>query len=133
MIIKKTGLFLICLIASLSAMAEWTNLGDTDASAIYIDKSTVRKSGNKAKIWLLTDYKSPQVSEENNSYLSVTDKFEFNCKEEIFKITFTTTYLKNMQKGGAVKSFDFSDSSFKPQPVPPNTIASALFKMVCGK
>ena len=124
---------LFFMVVSTNAIAEWRNIGDTDDAVIYIDKGTVRKSGNKGKVWLLTDYKSPQVLEENKSYLSVIDKFEFQCREEIFKITFTTTYLKNMQKGGVVKSVDFSDSSFKPEPVPPNTIASTLFKLVCGK
>jgi hypothetical protein len=54
----KKLLLILMLVVSSSAMAEWVWVGKSEGFTTYVDPTTVRKSGNKVKLWRLTDYKT---------------------------------------------------------------------------
>ena len=58
---------------STGAMAEWTYLTSSEDNAydIYIDKTTIRKRGNVAKMWELMDFKAPREAADGKSFLSL--------------------------------------------------------------
>jgi len=55
---KKLFLTLMLVVLSSNAMAEWVEIGATDNSTLYFDSNTIRKSGNKVKMWSLSDFNS---------------------------------------------------------------------------
>jgi hypothetical protein len=58
-------MMLIVLILSVtSAWAEWTEIGRTGDGTIYIDYATIRRSGNLANVWWLTDFAKPSWSQK---------------------------------------------------------------------
>jgi hypothetical protein len=59
----------VLLSLSLSAWAEWTQVSETGRYIGYADMATIRKKGNRVKIWLLFDYSSSQ-SNNHSKYLS---------------------------------------------------------------
>lgn len=130
-------LFIAALLAvfSTSAMAEWTSVGGNDTTVNYADRSTIRKSGNKVKMWDLIDFKVVKISknDENDDvhYLSMATQFEYDCKEETAKILTFNWYSKNMGAGEVV---NFSGALHEePVPISPSSIIEVLFKLACGK
>ena len=54
---KKLLLTLILAVMSSSAMAEWIAIHQDEEISTYANPATMRKSGNKVKMWVLFDQK----------------------------------------------------------------------------
>ena len=116
---------------STSVLAEWTMVGGgNDAYIGYADLSTIRKSGNKVKMWNLMDLKVVRMV-NGTRFLSMTNQFEYDCKEETMRRLALNAYAKNMGQGEPV--FTSGAMHEEPQPIPPGTEAEGLFKVACGK
>ena len=122
---------------STGAMAEWTYLTSSEDNAydIYIDKTTIRKRGNVAKMWYLTDYKSPQKEADGKSYSSEKVFAEYDCVEIRRRFLSTIYYSDNMGKGETVLSHQYSDryGDREWQDVVPDTIGMTEWKVACKK
>ena len=66
---KKLLLTLMLSVVSSSAMAEWVAIGTSADGTFYVDPATIRKSGNKVKMWRLIDFNSVQET-AGEKYLS---------------------------------------------------------------
>ena len=64
---------------STNVMAEWTEVGGNDDRTTYADLSTIRKSGDKVKMWDLLDHKVA-MTVGNTRYLSMTSQHEYDCE-----------------------------------------------------
>ena len=118
---------------STSVMAEWTRVGgDGDGTTTYADLSTIRKSDNKVKMWILMDFKVVQIDKNDGmSYLSSVRQSEYDCKEEIRRPLAFIWYSKNMGAGAVV----YSSGAMHKEPVPvaPGSVGETFFKLACGK
>ena len=96
---KKLLLIFILVIVSNSAMAEWVELGTSqdETGTIYANPATIRKSGNKVKMWDLTDYKTAQEV-TGKQYMSSKSQIEYDCKEEQTRLLFANTYIIPTEK-----------------------------------
>ena len=117
---------------STSVMAEWTKIidGNTGTDTIYADHSTIRKSGNKVKMWLLYDTKVAQTV-EGMRYLSMSEQDEYDCKEETRRVLALIAYSKNMGAGEVVHTTGAIHE--EPRPIPPGSMVEGIFKVACGK
>ena len=126
---KKLLITLLLAVLSTSAMAEWVPINDDDISTYYVDPATIRKAGNKVKIWGMTDSKTMQIY-EGKYYLSNKSQFEFDCKNETSTSVAELSFSGNMGSGQVVTS---SSKRSGPMPVSPGSIGEFVWKIVCGK
>ena len=128
---KRLMLVLILAMIATAARAEWTAMGGTDEFTTYVDRATIRRSGNLVKMWELFDYNSVQTKFGlAYSILSVMYQDEYDCKNEQIRRLAFVWHDGNMGSGKAV----FSDSDTgKWSPIAPGSIALTLWKVACGK
>ena len=116
---------------STSVVAEWTRVsGDNDSTA-YADLATIRKAGNKVKMWSLMDFKVALTSYGGTPFLSAKSQGEYDCKEETWRRLTFIFNSKNMGAGAVV----FSSGAYHEEPdaIPPGSGIKTLFKVACGK
>ena len=120
---------LMLLLTATAAMAEWTQVGESDDNFAYVDMSTIRRNGNLVKIWQLLDYKTVQT-DAGDPYLSNKSQWEYDCKEEIYRFLAFSHHRGQMGGGGV----SLSDGSPSPSfPVSPNSLGQTIWKLACGK
>ena len=128
----KPLIAVLLAVFSTGAMAEWTYLTSREDNAfdVYIDKTTIRKRGNVAKMWELKDYKAPQ-KEPDGSYLSDRLLQEYDCVEVKVRHLAITLFSDNMGKGQVTFNHQYDDSKWVD--IPPGTVNMALWKAACKK
>ena len=129
---KKLLMGLMLLVTAGAAGAEWTAAGGTGELIQYVDRATIRKSGNLVKMWDLADYKTVQTSPSTGvSYFSDKGQREYDCKEEKRRLLAFTWFDGKMGSGKVVHNT--SETSMKWSPLQPGSIGEALWKIACGK
>ena len=118
---------------STGAMAEWTYLTSPDNMTydIYIDKATIRKQGNVAKMWDLTDFKAPQKVAGGEPFLSVRKLAEYDCVEIRTNSLALTHFSGNMGKGEVTSTHQYDDGKWRD--VAPDSVAMEKWKAACKK
>ncbi len=132
---KKLLLILLLAVVSSSAMAaEWVEIGETDketteayATTFYADPNTIRKIGNRVKMWSLSDYK---IAMEELGITSSKSQDEYDCKEKKQRVLFISFYSGHMGKGETVVIHN-ERGDWKP--TSPGSANEAILKFACGK
>ena len=126
----KKVVVLLLLMVSTTVLAEWNKVGQSANGVFYVDIQSIKKKGKKAKIWILSDYKS--VHEYNGKrHLSSVERDEFDCSEDKFRVTDLSLYSENMKGGFIVSSeYNLKESSISVEPL---TINDDILKIACGK
>jgi len=125
---KKLLLTLMLAVVSSSAMAEWVKVSEDKLVAAYADPTTIRKNGDKVKMWALWDYSTAQ-ERGSKPYMSVRIQNEYNCKEETDRQIYATTFSGNMAGGHTINS-----QGGRPWlPVSQGNTTELLWKFACGK
>jgi len=127
---KKLLLTLMLSIVSSSAMAEWVEVDSNEKFIAYADPITIRKSGNKVKMWGLMDYNSVNEG-AGYKYLSSKAQNEFDCKEEQRRTLYFSWHSENMGGGDVVYIGDEPTKNWSP--VAPGSVGKNLWKFACGK
>jgi len=122
-------LMALLIVACNSAMAEWKDVGSNENTTIYVDPATIQKSGNMAKMWHLTDFRTPQ-KDMGEEYMSAKDQNEYDCKEAKSRRRAYSQHSKNMGGGKVVYSDTFTT---RWKPVPPDSGVEILWKFACIK
>ena len=129
---KKLLIAALLALLSTSALAEWTKVGGNDTKTTYADLSTIRKSGDRIKMWDLMDLKVVQIFKgDGKRFLSSVTFTEYDCKEETQRPLTFNWYSKNMGAGEMVYSSGNVHAEF--EPITPGSIDNTLFKVACGK
>jgi hypothetical protein len=121
--------FLIMLLALInsSVMAEWVEVGKSEDFNVYVDPATIRKSGNKVRIWSLHDYKTAHGS---IPYMSSTLEREHDCIKNQAQQLFLAFYSKNMGRGTTI----WKDTELRNwRQVTSDTVKETVWKYACGK
>lgn len=126
---RKVILMIVLSAVSSNAAAEWEpamyNKGNTKIT--YVDAATIRKAGNKVKMWSLTDFKTAEYYGQK-PYMSQKDQREYDCKEKRMRLLFASIHIGNMGRGEVISEANTQNW----EPVPPGTIGEALWKIACG-
>lgn len=102
---------------------------DTAKLTVYVDRDTIQRKGNLAKMWQLYDYKTVQ-NVAGDSLLSIQRHNEYDCASERTRMLAYTWFSSNMGKGRVV--YKTTDEQ-QWEPVVPRSINQALWKVACGK
>ncbi len=116
---------------STSVLAEWTAVSVNDTFTTYANLSTIRKSGDKVKMWHLFDFKVAKTSAAGKLLLSSAGQDEYDCKEETSRVLAFNWYSKNMGAGDVVHTSGAMHE--EPEPITPGSIDNVLFKLACEK
>ena len=128
---KRLLLGLVLLLTTTAASAEWDPVGENDLFIQYVDRATIRRNGNFAKMWDLMDYKTVQKSTAGKSYLSDKSQSGYDCKEKKSRVLAFTWFDGQMGNGKAV-SFN-GNVRGEWSPIGPGSVGETLWKIACGK
>ena len=130
MAMHKVILMMLLAVVSSSAMAEWVKVGvSTDKNTtIYADPTTIRKNGDKVKMWALWDHLTAKVV-NSKPHMSTRVQKEFNCKEETDRQIYATTFSGNMLEGNTIAM----QGGRNWEPIALRTFGETLWKFACGK
>jgi hypothetical protein len=128
----KKILVLLLLTVSTTVSAEWTRVsGSPDGDmTVYVDYGTIKKKGNKVKMWNMYDFKTVQIS-VNKNLLSSVNRVEYDCEEETGRTLDFYWYSRNMRNGEIV--FSLTNQKDEPESILPGSINEGLLKIACGK
>ena len=134
----KKVLVLLLLMVSTSVFAEWTPVdGSKDGDmTVYIDFGTIKRKGNKVKMWKLYDFKTVKKLAvkklgENDRYLSGVFYTEYDCEEETGRMLDLYLYSGNMRQGDIV--YSHKNIKEEAESIIPQSIEESLFKIACDK
>ncbi|MBU3640822.1 surface-adhesin E family protein [Polynucleobacter sp. Fuers-14] len=131
---KKILLAACFLLIANRASAEWFLIGTNNdkSNTTYIDSDTHKVTGvNSATSWFLMDFKN-SMKVGNVMYQSSKTLYEFNCRDDRYRVLAMYFYSKNMGNGDAVSSSeDYKNNDWSS--IPPGTVMSAMKKFACIK
>lgn len=127
----RTILMLLLAIASSNAFAEWVLVDQTNDKSMssYADSATMRKTGNRVKMWTLDNYKKAYKS-GNQAFLSEKSQVEYDCNEAQMRLLSLLQYSAKMGAGEVIFS-QFEPSPWTP--VVPQSVGMTMWKFACGK
>ena len=128
---RKLILMMLLAAASGSAIAEWFKIDESKIipQTTYVEPGSIARSGNKAKMWVLYDYKETKTVEQYE-YKSMKVYAEYDCKEAQSRIISYLLHEENMGKGKVISSSGEAIPS-NWVPVPPKSIDEFLMQAAC--
>lgn len=118
-------LLVLMLAVSGNAMSEWDQIGSNENATVYIDRKTIRKSGDNIEIWTLLDFKvNPRPA-----FWSGMMQLEFNCRKNLARVLYLETYSEKMGRGTAMTSWDSPNEEW--QPIVLGTLHNDVFESIC--
>ncbi len=124
----KAILIMILAVMSSNAMAEWVKVSEDKLVTAYADPTTIRKLGDKVKMWVMWDHLTAKVV-NSKPHMSTRVQKEFNCKEETTRQIYASAFTDNMGRGDLINN----EGGREWEPVAPRTHDEALWKFACGK
>lgn len=115
--------------ASGGAAAEWVSIGDQGPAEVFVDKTTITRAGDTAKMWSLQELKSPGTA-GGAAYVSLKRQDEFDCKDPRTRGVQIAAYPQPKGEGKAVASEKGAGTWTK---VVPDSTNEVLWKIACGK
>ena len=124
----KYLLALLMLFAS-PAWAGWEFVVETvSGTQIFIDFQTVRREGNRVKVWELANYPKPLNTPSGLEIFSLRTRYEFDCKEETSRMLAITAFPEQYARG---KELGHEGESNKWEHIAPRSTHSEVLKKVC--
>ena len=129
----KAILMILLVSVSSSAMAEWVKVavsarkaGEEATMTAYADPDTIRKTGDRVRLWVLADYK---IINEEYGIASARQKDDYDCKERKQRRLFIVFYSGHMNKGEVVLIHnDRGDWEETPR----GSLVEAMLEFACG-
>lgn len=127
---KRLLLTLILSGMSTHTLAEWTKVGESNTKGgftAYADVASIRKVGDRAKMWALFDYKVVQKA-SGVEFLSEKIRREYDCKEKQMRKLAFSLFSWNMEGGELIRSYSQPQ---KWEVVPAESLDEAEWKIAC--
>lgn len=131
---SKLLAIMLLAIVSRSAIAEegvnanWSYADVSEDAMFYVDKSTIRKTGDMVKMWVLLNFNN-KLKHGKTSGRSSMSQDEFDCKEEQMRERYSARYSGDMGGGDVISSIS-TPSGW--QPVGPGSVGKTLWNIACG-
>lgn len=133
----KRLIFAVFMMICSVSWAKWELIGEAgdndEIHLVYVDKSTIRKNGVIAKIWILKDYSSMQTESTGDRYKSAKVLNAYNCREETSALISLIDYSGSEGEGNVTYSLAIQEKEWVWRPVAPGTSGEAKWKIACGK
>lgn len=127
--VRTAILMMLLAVVSNSAAADWLRLGSNGEGISYADPATIRKAGDRVKMWDLADFKAIRTV-SGKSYLSTRTQYEYDCAEAKSRLLEVSAHSENMAHGETVYS-NANPRDWRPNP--PGSGIEVLWKFACGK
>ena len=127
----KASLLAMCLLVSSGPVyGEWELIGvsETYKANVYVDYSTVRRTGNILTMRELFDYETNHTLAGRKGYLSHTTEREYDCAAELTRILVVKWFSGQMGRGTMVDSLNLVSNWTV---VERGSIAEALWIAAC--
>lgn len=130
-VLRFGALITLLLLSSGPAHAEWEVVTGNDEAGLtaYVDQDTIRRKGDRVKMWHLLDFNTAQT-ERVLSFLSAKVQTEWDCAEVRHRILAFLKYSGNMGTGTVVNTNSIADIW---EPVAPDTLGQNMWKAACSK
>lgn len=112
-----------------AAMAEWVSIGDQGVAEIFVDKTTIARNGDVAKMSQLQELKEPRTA-GGATFISLKQLDEYDCKDPRTRGVEISAYPKPKAEGTAVATQKGSGAWTK---IVPDSTNEKLWKIACGK
>jgi hypothetical protein len=130
--VKNLLLILLLAVVSSSVTAEWFYVTETKekeekagAFTAYADPASIRKTGNKVKMWVMYDYyKAMELG-----IISARHKEEFDCEKKQMRQLFLSVHSVPMTDGETVFIRNVRDDW---ELVTPGSVGGAVLAFACG-
>jgi hypothetical protein len=132
--IKKLILIAVSsmFIVSYPVMANWELYTESSYGEVYVDISTIRKTGEAVKIWTLTNFKVPQNTIGSSlEHMSTRDLEEYQCEEETMR-TISAVGTTGQMGSGEI-TFSENAKIIEWTPIVPRSVGASIMHLVCGK
>ncbi len=94
-------MMLLLLVSTNVFATDWVKAGENDNFTHYVDPQSIRRDGNKVRVWVLQDFKSGQVLDDNKTrFFSMVERDEFDCFEDTYRAIDIYYYSGKMGAGG---------------------------------
>jgi len=116
-----------------TAATDWASSCSSQAyggTEVYVARSTIRRSGDLAKMWDMYDFKTVQTI-AGKRVLSVRNQHEYDCKSARRRMLSTTGFAGHMGKG-AVVAFDNTPMAWE-RVTSGDFVEACYWKVACGK
>jgi hypothetical protein len=127
---KPVAMMLLAVVSSSASAAAWVKVGSDENGTTYVDSPTIRRAGNRVKMWSLSDFKTPQVLPTGKQYMSTKTEIEYDCKKERVRLLAVFAHSRNMANGEKVY---IASHPGKWGPLASGTKNEELWKLACGK
>jgi hypothetical protein len=118
--------------ANAPAEARWEMLGTSAANGgmdLYLDRSTIHRSGSVAQMWDLWDFKSAHAF-EGKPFLSVRNQYEYDCAGMRRRMLVTRGFAQHMGRGTTVAS---SEDALAWEPIEASSLFVTHWKAACAR
>ena len=128
---KTLLLILSLLLITTNAYAEWTLYSlDGTGNVYFYDKSTIKRNGDKVKVWKYSNY-SPNNEKTKYMYVSSQRSLnEIDCVNETFKILALQSFTE-LDLEGEMRDVPIQNPTMNY--IPPTSTHATLMKLVCKK
>lgn len=117
-------------VVSASVFAGWELSGtNAEFTSFYVDRSSIRRDGFMAKMWVLMDFKNPKRIGNGPQFLSSADMYEFDCKAGRSRTIYFTEYSGYMGSGTVIASMNYINDWDEHVP---GSIAQGLLLIACN-
>jgi hypothetical protein len=128
---RLLNIFLLLLLITNNAYAEWVLYGSTEnGSVTFYDRLTIKRNGNKVKVWT---YINTSPNDEKAKYFvmsSARTLSEIDCVNETSMRLALHFFPKYDLEGGMT---DYTEPNPKIDYIVPDSTHAALMKLVCKK
>ena len=121
---RKSGAILALLLLCGVSWADWVEVTGSHRSTIYIDPTTIEKTGDVRRFLSLTNLVEP----DKDGNLSHRNIEEHNCKEERYR-SFQAEYFSGPMGSGKLTRTNSQPSTWRY--APPNSVGIEILNFVC--
>jgi len=94
----SVGLFVLAALGVTMAGSEWVRVGGTHKYDRYVDMTTIGRSGHKATLWTLLDFRVERAI-PRGPYRSLTIKRQYDCSQKKSRPLRARYYPDGMAQG----------------------------------
>ncbi len=110
-------------------VSEWVVFEAAPDATIYVDPSTVRREGDRAEMWVLIDYASPQPDKTGKQVMSDKLQYQYDCSGKQLSIVATSAHAGPMASG---ETINVNPDPPQLTPIPAGTTAEKMWQHACG-
>lgn len=127
---NRVILVVLMFFISSNVMADWIKLDRGSNYTAYADFTTINKTGNKVKMWILFDLDAAEVASNGQLQKSIKAQMEFDCNGRTLRTIYEAGSSGHMGSGGTVSRNNNPNNWI---PFAPDSINEYIWQLACDK